>query len=62
MDATFFNGCQACADGKKQADNPHAAGTLEHTTWNRGWADEYQRLPQALRALRLLTEASDADQ
>jgi hypothetical protein len=48
----FFHGCEACAAGKKLADNPHPADTPAARHWLRGWQHEFNRLPEILRAQR----------
>lgn len=54
----FSAGCTACADGKLRADNPHPADSAPWSAWQRGWNSEFQRLPQALQAVRLSREPS----
>ena len=56
----FFHGCEACAAGKKLADNPHPLDTPAGRHWTRGWQHEFTRLPPELKAIRMARENAHA--
>lgn len=51
-----MRGCMACAEGQRRSANPHAADTPQWSGWQRGWMDEFARLPAPLRESRLKRE------
>lgn len=48
----FLAGCMACAGAKPRSSNPHEQLSDLWVAWQRGWMDEYRRLPAPLRAVR----------
>lgn len=52
----FMAGCQACADGRLRSSNPNQPNGAIWSGWQRGWMNEYRRLPDLLRAARLRRE------
>lgn len=52
----FTEGCAACAAGALRATNPYPANSALWAGWQRGWMDEYRRLPAPLKGVRVRRE------